>query len=188
MKSNNDSFNSHVEWICRERVFHRYCASLSIFLQASTPCRVKRDNTALSQPWPNCHTLYPGHPMAPWTKAIVPNESSGQQMNWAWNKRHRRDMARLIRKKKTERHFKSFWENWEFLLSSFGSVFVPLLSGPTTNDKFITLFSCTNCFIFPIKQPLCPGVLSVRRSDEMQTDYLVWMAFPEQQKGQHNNR
>lgn len=89
MKSSNDSFNSHVEWLGRERVFHRYCAPLLAFLQASTPCSVKRDNTALSQPWPNCHTLYPGHPMASWTKAIVPNESSEQQMNWAWNKRHR---------------------------------------------------------------------------------------------------
>lgn len=178
MKSSNDSFNSHVEWLGRERVFRRYCAPLLAFLQASTPCSVKRDNTALSQPWPNCHTLYPGHPMASRTKAIVPNESSEQQMNWAWNKRHR------------QRHFKGFFFLRKLRISLAFIWISACASVERSNDKqyVVTLFSCTNCFIFPVKQPLCLGVLSVRRSDETQTDYLVWMAFPEQQKGQHNNR
>lgn len=44
--------------------------------------------------------------------------------------------------------------------------------------RSIPLFSHTNCFIFPIKQPLCLSALSAhgetaRCNDETQTDYLV---------------
>lgn len=66
MKRNNDSFNKHVEWICGESAFHRYCGSLLVGLQASTPCSVMKDNTALSPPPPTVMQFHSASPASQW--------------------------------------------------------------------------------------------------------------------------
>ena len=147
-----------------------------------------------SQLRPNCHTLYPGHPPAPWTKAIVLPES---------RERHRRPGRDTVRHGQGwDEPMGKMWQNWNYSKLHFCRLYsergvwacVRGSNGKTAEPVRRTpLFSHTNCFIFPIKRPLCLSVSSehgetVRRIDETQTDYLVWVAFPEQQRGRHNNR
>lgn len=118
------------------------------------------------------------------SNGFVDKSNCSQWEQWA------ADELSVKQKTQTERHFKGFFFLRKLRISLAFIWISACASVERCNDKqyVVTLFSCTNCFIFPVKQPLCLGVLSVRRSDETQTDYLVWMAFPEQQKGQHNNR
>ena len=141
--------------------------------------------SALSQLWPNRHTLDPGHPLSLTEKGSC---SQWEHRGTETNNRHRQTAKAVLQYRW---RIVNVWVNRALLLSSLGSN--SLCQQNLKTIRSFSLFFHAGCFIFPIKRPLCLRVSSkhnqtVRCIDATQTDYLVWMAFPEQQRGQHNNR
>lgn len=185
MKRNNDPFNTHVEWICGKCV-SSLCPFVGFFPASKHTLQCKEGQYHAFTALTHLSYLISGHPMGLWTKPIVPKRAVDEP---SMKQRSRQYRARLIRQQKkfiTEGHN----VKWMELLSPFFVwISVSLNWAIQQQTIHLSLYSpAPTARYVQSNGPFVPAVLSVRHSDETQTDYLVWMAFPEQQKGQHNNR